>query len=170
MRSTTDEEYIAYVSARLPALKRLAYLLSGNEHRADDLVQESVTKLYVRWTAARKADNIDRYVRSILVRTHIDETRRPWSRVRLFGAPPDTERAENSTIENRLLLHPALATLPARQRAVVVLRFLCDMSVEEVSDVMGCSTGTVKSQTVHGLAKLRQVLTDRDLAITSKER
>jgi RNA polymerase sigma-70 factor (sigma-E family) len=154
----------------LPTLKRLAYLLCGDEHRADDLVQESVTKLYMRWAAASKAGNLDSYVRSIVVRSYIDEVRRPWSRVRLFGAPPEPRRPESSAIENKLLLHTALATLPARQRAVVVLRFLCDLSVEDAADVMGCSQGTVKSQTVHGLAKLRQILTDRDLVLTPKEK
>src|ERR1041384_7742908 len=86
-----DEEYVEYVSARLPSLKRLAYQLCGDDHRADDLVQESITKLYTRWSSARKADNLDRYVRPRVVRTHIGETRRPGSRVRLFGAPPEKE-------------------------------------------------------------------------------
>src|ERR1051326_2141299 len=88
-----DEEFGAYVNARLPGLKRLAFLLCGDNHRADDLVQETVTRLYVKWSTARKADNLDRYVRAMLVRTYIDEGRRPWSRVRLFGAVPDLRPA-----------------------------------------------------------------------------
>ena len=141
-----DEEYVEYVSARLPSLKRLAYQLCGDDHRADDLVQESVTKLYTRWSLARKADNLDRYVRAIVVRTHIDETRRPWSRVRLFGAPPDRQGTTSSATEDRAVLRAALATLPAGQRAVLVLRFICDMSVEEVAQLLGCSPGTLKSR------------------------
>ncbi|WP_308442681.1 SigE family RNA polymerase sigma factor [Rugosimonospora africana] len=159
VRSEADEDYVEYVSARLPALKRLAHLLCGDDHRADDLVQESVTKLYTRWHNARKATNLDSYVRAIVVRTHIDNGRRPWSRVRLFGHPPDQARPESSTTEDRAVLRAALAALPAGQRAVLVLRFLCDLPVAEVGELLGCSPGTVKSQTSHGLANVRQALT-----------
>lgn len=164
----TDEEYVEYVSARLPWLKRLAYQLCGDDHRADDLVQESVTKLYLRWSSARKADNLDRYVRAIVVRTHIDETRRPWSRVRLFSAPPEQGATTTSGTEDRAVIRAALATLPPGQRAVLVLRFLCDLPVEEVGELLGCSSGTVKSQTAHGLTKLRQALTKREFAAMTR--
>src|SRR5689334_16113582 len=139
VRSEADEDYVEYVSARLPALKRLAYLLCGDDHRADDLVQESVTKLYVRWSSARKASNLDGYVRAIVIRTHIDNGRRPWSRVRLFGQPPDRGLADGAGPEDRAVLRAALAALPAGQRAVLVLRFLCDLPVSEVSELLGCS-------------------------------
>jgi len=166
--SQSDEEYVEYVTARLPALKRLAYRLCGDDHRADDLVQESVTKLYMRWSSAHRIDNLDGYVRAILVRTHIDETRRPWSRVRLFGALPDHQRAAGPATEDHAVLRAALATLPPGQRAVLVLRFLCDLPVAEVGELLGCSSGTVKSQTAHGLAKLRQVLAKREFAMITK--
>lgn len=158
--SVKDDEYVEYVRARLPELKRLAYLLCGDDHRADDLVQESVTKLYVSWSAARKADNLDRYVRTIVVRTHIDDTRRAWFRVRLFGAVPDRAQPVPCGSDDRLVLRAALAGLPAGQRAVLVLRFLCDLPVTEVADILGCAGGTVKSQSAHGLAKLRAALED----------
>src|SRR5215470_12167403 len=99
-----DREFVDYVTARLPALKRLAYLLCGDDHRADDLVQESVIKLYVSWHNARKAGNLDGYVRAILVRTHIDNGRRPWSRVRLFGQPPEQGHVDISGSEDRAVL------------------------------------------------------------------
>jgi RNA polymerase sigma-70 factor (sigma-E family) len=166
--SQSDEDYVEYVTARLPALKRLAYQLCGDDHRADDLVQESVTKLYTRWSSAHRVDNLDAYVRAILVRTHIDETRRPWSRVRLFGALPDHQGAAGPAIEDRSVLRAALAALPAGQRAVLVLRFLCDLPVAEVGELLGCSEGTVKSQTAHGLAKLRQALGTRAFAMITK--
>ena len=165
----TDDDYVAYVSARLPALKRFAYLLCGDEHRADDLVQESVTKLYLRWRNARDADNLDRYVRAIVVRTHIDETRRPVFRVRLCGTIPDQRAGESPDTESAAALRSALSRLPAGQRAVLVLRFLCDVPVNEVGELLGCSPGTVKSQTSHGLAKLRHVLEIRDFAPIAKE-
>ena len=169
MDDGADDEFIAYVSGRLPALKRLAYLLSGDEHSADDLVQESVTKLYLRWRSACRADNLDRYVRAIVVRTHIDETRRPWYRVRLFGIPPEPRRESDvPDADTAGALRVALSRLPAGQRAVLVLRFLCDVPVDEVADMLGCSPGTVKSQTSHGIAKLRQLLDRRDFVSTAK--
>lgn len=169
MGSDHDEEYIEFVGPRLPSLKRLAFLLCGDDHRADDLVQESVTKLYVHWSSARRANNLERYLRSIVVRTHIDETRRPWSRVRLFGALPDRPQADRPGVEesihgDRPMMRAALAQLPAGQRAVLVLRFLCDLPVTEVGELLGCSDGTVKSQTSHGLAKLRHILSTREFA------
>src|SRR5215470_2491078 len=102
-----DREFVDYVTARLPDLKRLAFLLCGSDDRADDLVQESVIKLYVKWSTARKADNLDRYVRSMLVRTHIDEARRPWSRVRLFGTVPDQRPAAEVSSDDRAELRAA---------------------------------------------------------------
>ncbi len=169
MGNGSDDEYMSYVRARLPAIKRLAYLLCGDEHRADDLVQESITKLYVRWRTARSADNLDRYVRAMVVRTHIDDTRRPWYRVRLFGTPPEPPQPMHSRdTETAAALRDALAQLPAGQRAVLVLRFLCDVPVNEASVMLGCSPGTVKSQTSHGLTKLRQLLDGRDFAMNTK--
>ncbi len=167
VRSNADDEYVEYVSARLPALKRLAFLLCGDDHRADDLVQESVTKLYVRWQNARKASNLDAYVRAIVVHTHIDNGRRPWSRVRLFGQLPDEGRPDSSGPEDQALLRAALAALPAGQRAVLVLRFLCDLPVAEVSELLACTPGTVKSQTSHGLANVRQALTKLGYPMTA---
>jgi RNA polymerase sigma-70 factor (sigma-E family) len=166
-----DEDYVAYVGARLPTLKRLAFLLCGDDHRADDLVQESLTRLYLRWRHARNAEHLDRYVRAIVVRAHIDETRRPWFRVRLFGTVPEPQPTGYARdTDSATGVREALSRLPAGQRAVLVLRFLCDMPVNEVADVLRCSPGTVKSQTSHGLAKLRHILTDNDFAMTAKER
>jgi len=145
--SGSDEDYVAYVSTRLPVLKRLAYLLCGDEHRADDLVQESITKLYVRWSAASRADNLDAYVRTIVVRTHIDDTRRPWSRVRLFGAVPDDRVVPDAGLDDRQLLRSALDSLPPGQRAVPVLRFLEDLPVAEVRC---CGHPVPASATCHG--------------------
>ena len=162
MRSASDEGYVEYVEARLPALKRLAYLLCGDDHRADDLVQESIVKLYVKWSTASRADNLDAYARAIVVRTHIDNGRRPWSRVSLFGQAPDQRGEPDRDRSDRYLLHDALGRLPAGQRAVLVLRYLCDLSIDEVAGNLGCSPGTVKSQSAHGLKNVAAaVLTGR---------
>ena len=161
MEEAWETEYTEYVTARLPHLRRLAYQLSGDAHRADDLVQESITKLYIHWARARAADHLDAYVRSIVVRTFLDERRRIWSRVRLFGTPPESPipaSAGSAGVDDRELVRTALARLPHRQRAVLVLRYLCDLPVDEVATALRCSPGTVKSQAHHALASLRRML------------
>jgi RNA polymerase sigma-70 factor (sigma-E family) len=164
-----DDDYVDYISARLPALKRLAYQLCGSEHRADDLVQETITKAFMKWPKIRQVDRINQYVNSIMVRTHIDDTRRGWFGVRLFDSPPD-RGTDDRPYEDRAVVHQALAHLPARQRAAVVLRYLYDLPIDEVAEVLGCTAGTVKSQTHHAMAKLRAVLGDRDLISGAKEK
>ena len=161
MAASADREYTDFVSPRLPALRRLAHHLCGDAHQADDLVQETVTKLYVRWPL-RGVDNIDGYVRTMLVRTFIDERRRGWWRVRLFGgAARDLPSTAQPGAEEHTVLRSVLAQVPPRQQAVLVLRFLYDLPVTEVAAVLGCSPGTVKSQTAHGLAAMRRLLGDR---------
>lgn len=155
------DDYDAYVTGRLQTLRRSAYLLCGDWDRGDDLVQRVLTQLFVHWKRARKADNLDAYVHTMLVRRFIDEQRSSWvRRVRLFGAGTQPEPAAAAAIDpsTRLDLHAALGRLPARQRAVVVLRFLQDLSVEQTADALGCSAGTVKSQTSRALDALRRLL------------
>ncbi|MEV0151877.1 MULTISPECIES: SigE family RNA polymerase sigma factor [unclassified Nonomuraea] len=153
-----DDEYTAYVSGRLPWLRRVAYLLCQDWHRADDLVQTAITRLYVKWRRARAADDLDAYVRVILVRVFLAEQRGGWfSRVRVTHAPP-ADLAERDDRDLALDLRRALAAVPPRQRATLVLRFHCDLSVVQTAQVLGCSTGTVKSQTARGLAALREKL------------
>jgi len=168
MAEGSDTEYVAYVHGRTTALRRTAFLLCGDEHQADDLVQETITKLYARWPRISRADNIDAYVHTMLVRTFLDEKRRGWWKVRL-GAPPDRAApvAPAHGIEERTMLRAALSQVPPRQQAVLVLRFLCDQPVAEVARVLGCSEGTVKSQTTHGLTALRRVLGDHINALGS---
>ncbi|GAB2612935.1 SigE family RNA polymerase sigma factor [Streptomyces capparidis] len=173
MRAARDEEeFTAYVTARLPELRRLAVLLCKDEHRADDVVQTAVTRLFVHWRRARAADDTDRYVRQILVRCFLSEQRLAWARVRLTGAPrdtPDPPAAPGPDVETRAVVHSALSRVPPRQRAVLVLRFLCDLSVAEVAATLGCSPGNVKSQTARGLAKLRALLGEPATTAVTKE-
>lgn len=157
-----DHAYLEYVNARVPALRRLAYSLSGDDHQADDLVQETLTKLYLRWQRASAADNVDAYVHSMLVRNFIDEKRRGWWRVRLPGALPERPVAETGTShEDRTVLRDALSKVPPRQQAVLVLRFLHDLTVDDVAEILNCSAGTVKSQSARGLEALRKRLGGR---------
>ncbi|WP_433833732.1 SigE family RNA polymerase sigma factor [Actinoplanes sp. CA-015351] len=158
--STADDEYLAYVNGRLPALRRLAYLLSGNRDQADDLVQETITKLYARWSRISRADNVDAYVHTMIVRAFLDEKRRGWWRVGLFGSIPEQEAPQRDEKEDRTMLRAALKQVPPKQQAVLVLRFLYDRPVAEVAQILGCSEGTVKSQTSHGLNALRRIIGD----------
>jgi RNA polymerase sigma-70 factor (sigma-E family) len=160
----SDEEYVDYVAARIPALRRLAFLLTSDPHRADDLVQQTITTLYVKWRRARLADNLDAYVRTMLVRTFVDERRLAWARVRLFREMPEPPPAEEHGVEDRQVVRSALSRVPRRQQAVLVLRFFYDLPVDEVAVVLGCSPGTVKSQTSRGLTTLRRLLGERQFA------
>lgn len=164
MPDASDQEYIEYVTARLPALRRLAYGLCGDRDQADDLVQETATRLYLRWARIAEVERLDAYVRTVLVRHFLDTRRRGWWRVHLFGGPPDVRSTEDRGVEERTVLRDALAEVPPRQRAVLVLRFLHDLPVEEVARTLGCSPGTVKSQTSHGLAAMRRLLGNREMA------
>ena len=158
-----DEAYTAYVSAKVPWLRRVAYLLCEDWHRADDLVQTAITKLYVNWRRAARMENLDGYVRVILVNTYLAEQRTSWwRRVVPLQHPDEHEPAaatEPADPDAALDTMAALATLPPRQRAAIVLRHYCDLSVEETAEILGCSTGTIKSQTSRGLATLRAALT-----------
>jgi RNA polymerase sigma-70 factor (sigma-E family) len=170
MRDGSEQEYVDYVTARIPALRRLAFLLAGDEHRADDVVQQTITRLYVKWRHAQAATNLDGYVRTMLVRTYVDERRLGWARVRLFRDTPEPRAVENhgmfgnDGIEDRQVVRAALRQVPRRQQAVLVLRFFYDLPVEEVAGMLGCTTGTVKSQTARGLATLRRLLGEREFA------
>ncbi|MFD4642627.1 SigE family RNA polymerase sigma factor [Lentzea sp. NPDC058436] len=153
-----DTEYTEYVTAALPWLRRTAYLLCGDVHSADDVVQVAITRLYTNWRRARAADNTDAYVRAILVRTFLNERRRPWSRVRLFDRVDELHSVTNPDLETREEVRVALMRVAPGQRAVLVLRFLFDLPVAEVARALRCSEGTVKSQTSAGLAALRTQL------------
>ncbi|GAA4248916.1 SigE family RNA polymerase sigma factor [Dactylosporangium darangshiense] len=161
MRARAQEEYAEYVTGRLAALRQLAFLLCGDTHRADDIVQLTIEKLYLRWARVSAVEHLDQYVRQMLVRTFLDERRRPWARVALTPwGPPEPPPAPPQGVDEALVLRAALARVPRRQQAVIVLRYLCDLPVEEVAGILGCSVGTVKSQCARGLATLRQLVGD----------
>jgi RNA polymerase sigma-70 factor (sigma-E family) len=163
----TEQDYEAYVTSRIAGLRRLGYHLCGSTSGADDLVQETITKLYVLWPRIRTVDDLDAYTRTVLVRTFLSERRRPWSRLASYDSPTETEALEPDA-DLRLLLRAALARVPRRQRAVLVLRFLCDLSVEEAARHLNCSAGTVKSQTSHGLKTMRRLLETAAFALTER--
>jgi RNA polymerase sigma-70 factor (sigma-E family) len=150
-------EFAEYVTARQQALRRAAYLLCRDVDRVEDLVQTAITKLFVSWRRARRADDLDAYAHTVLVRVFLDEQRRGWWRMRSLEASPELA-APVVDSDTRLTVEEALAALTPRQRAVVVLRFYRDLDVEQTAQALGCSAGTVKSQTHRALGVLRAAL------------
>ena len=153
-----DTAFRDYVVERRPQLYRSAYLLCGDPHRAEDVVQDALVRLFVAWPRVRRANNVDAYARRIIVNSHYDQHRRPWRREKATPAGPDRPTAEGFPAEDAQALWAALRQLPEGQRKVVVLRHLWGLSVEETSADLGISPGTVKSQTSDALAALRRAL------------
>lgn len=159
-----DREFDEYVDARALVMRRTAYLLCGDWHRAEDLVQTALTKLYVAWPRLRRDGAVDAYARKVLVHAAIDESRLAFRRrekvvdtVPDTPAPPDAP-ADDGTGAADVDVRRALAALPPGQRAVVVLRYWEDLSVTDTARLLGRSEGTVKSQAAKGLAALRALL------------
>jgi RNA polymerase sigma-70 factor (sigma-E family) len=168
MTAQTDEEFTAYMAESAVRLRRTAYLICGDWQRAEDELQAALVKLYLAWGKVRTRGSLDAFVRTTLVRGLIDEGRRPWRRERTQATLPDQPAAEPLPAEERLAVREALALVPPRQRAVLVLRFYEDCDIAETARLVGCSEGTVKSQTSRGLARLRELLTAADpAAVTS---
>ena len=173
MRAGDERAFTEYVGERLPALRRVAYLLCGDPHRADDVVQVTITKLYTHWRRVSGMANPDAYLRAMLVRTFISEQRVGWvRRIRLVGAAADAPvvvAPDGPDLETRAVVRAALARVAPRARAVLVLRFLLDLPVAEVAELLGCSQGNVKSQTSLGLKTLRGLLGGSRLALAGRE-
>jgi RNA polymerase sigma-70 factor (sigma-E family) len=159
--SPDGEEFGEFVRRRAAPLHRTAYLLCGDWHLANDLVQEALAKTYRHWARVQRADSPDAYVHRILV----NETNRHWHRrTRVATTIHDTEtdvavaRDATNEIVRRDGLRRALLVLPARQRATIVLRYLEGLSERETATILRCSEGTVKSQTSRALAALKNYL------------
>jgi RNA polymerase sigma-70 factor (sigma-E family) len=157
MKADQESEFTEYVAGRSAALGRTAHLLCGDWHKAEDLVQSVLVRLYAVWPRLRDRNAIDAYVRKMLVRAYLNERRRPWRREQPTDEAPEVETPDGfGGVETRMVLLGALATLPPRQRAVVVLRYWEDYSLEAAAVALGVSVGTVKSQAARGLAALRE--------------
>ncbi len=157
-RQERDRSFGEYVVGRRAHLYRTAYLLCGDPHRAEDIVQQALTKLYAAWPRASRLESVDAYVRRIVVNAHIDETRRPWRRERPVESGLDQPVDDAVSVEDSDALWTALRGLAPGQRRVVVLRHYWGLSVDETAADLGISPGTVKSQTADALARLRAAL------------
>ncbi|HSF37260.1 MAG TPA: SigE family RNA polymerase sigma factor [Nocardioides sp.] len=156
MARRDDPEFAAFAAACAPGLRRTAYLMCGDWDRAADVVQEALIRVYLAWPRLDQDRDVRAYARRAAVRVAIDQSRRRSSRevpTPRLGERPVADPTDQ--VADRALLMAALADLPPRQRACVVLRYYEDLSVETVAEVLGCRTGTVKSQTARGLAALR---------------
>jgi len=151
-----DVEFSAYMEARQPSLLRTAYLLTGDRHTAEDLVQTALAKLYLSWDKVQRRDSVDGYVRRILVNEHNSLWRRGWKkREHATDEIPESQHTDSYDEGQRGALWEVVQTLPRKARAVVVLRYYEQLSEAETADVLGISVGTVKSQSSRALAALR---------------
>jgi len=152
-----DAEFSEYFAARAHALRTTAFLLCGDWHRAEDITQVAMTKLYLAWPRLREY-GLDAYARQVVVRTFLAENRRLWRRREHLTSELSEPAVVDGDADQRLLVESALTVVPPRQRAVLVLRYWHDLSVEDTAKVLGCSTGTVKSQAARGIAALKRRL------------
>lgn len=154
-----DADFTDFVRARRAHLLRIALALTGDRHRAEDLLQTALVKLYVAWP---RVEHHEAYVRTTLVRANIDESRRPWRRETATDAVPDVPREDPEPGTSGLFR--ALQELPPMQRRVVVLRHWLDLSVAQTADELGISTGAVKTHSHRAVAALRASLQLSDVS------
>ncbi|RKN07536.1 SigE family RNA polymerase sigma factor [Streptomyces radicis] len=166
MRTEEVDTFHGFVRSRWAGLVRTAYLLTGDRHLAEDVAQTALAKAYRSWPRVMRSDNPDAYVRRILVSCHRDRFRKRRVPEHLMDVPPEAIAAQDdmARADERDRLAAALARLPMRQRAVVVLRYWEDLSEAEVAQTLGCSIGTVKSQASKALSKLRATLGQGQIA------
>jgi RNA polymerase sigma-70 factor (sigma-E family) len=157
------DAFAAFAAARSGALIRLAYVLTGDQHAAEDLLQTALAKAAARWGRIHSAP--EAYVRQIMYREQVSSWRRRARRREMTMADLPDRAAEvpATSEETRLSLQAALRALPAGKRAVLVLRYLEDLPEAQVADILGCSVGTVRSQTHKAITQLRSVLASAGL-------
>jgi RNA polymerase sigma-70 factor (sigma-E family) len=153
-----EQSFREYVGARTAQLSRVAYVLTGDFHLAEDLVQQTLLRVAERWQRVNAAGDPHAYVRRVLYNQYVSWWRRNRLRLDLRAEPPDRPVHDASgTVVASLMVRQALTRLTPRQRAVLVLRYLEDLTEAQTADVLGCAVGTVKSQVRAALAKLRLV-------------
>ncbi len=155
--TSAEDAFIEFAELAGPRLRRTAFLLCGDWHAAEDLAQTALAKVFVAWRRINYQDAAHAYATRTLINTYLADRRRKRPVELITDRVPD-HPAEQYPAESRIVVMDALATLPPRARAVIVLRYWSDQSVEQVAGLLGCSTGNVKSQTARALDKLRAVL------------
>lgn len=153
--SRTDE-FEEFAFAHAPRLGRVAWLLTGDHHAAEDLVQDTLTKLYVHWGRVARSDDPVRYARATMLNTYISGRRKRSSTERPTDTVPDGPGETDDSV--RLDLLRALATLPMLDRTIVVLRYFEDMSPPDIASHLGLTSGAVRTRTSRALARIRPLL------------
>ncbi|MEV6111648.1 SigE family RNA polymerase sigma factor [Streptomyces sp. NPDC052109] len=162
-KKARNEEFQGFMIGRWPRLMRTAFLLTGEQHAAEDLVQSTLERVYVSWRKVGAADDPEAYVRRVMINLHARKHRR---KLKEFLAPKDDSGLVHEVpdtgdriaqADDRGALLEALAELPVRQREAVVLRYWEDLTETQAAEAMGCSVGTVKSNAAKGIAKLRAI-------------
>ncbi|MBE1485196.1 SigE family RNA polymerase sigma factor [Plantactinospora soyae] len=150
-----------FVTSRTPALMRVAYLLTGDRHAAEDLLQSALARTITKWPTLRNADP-EGYVRTVMYREQVSWWRRlrRYREIRLTEADEGIDPDRSGGTDVRLAMRAALRRLPPAQRAVVVLRYYEDLTETQVAEMLGCSVGTVRSRTHRAIARLRRMLPD----------
>ena len=158
MRAKDPAAFVEWASARGRSLRGIAYLIVGDHQLAEDLVQEALTKVYVAWPRIRDTAKAEAYARKTISTTAISWWRRKSSGERPHEHLPErvTGDRESSDVVDQTWIWQELQALPLRQRAAIVLRYYEDLSVAETADHLGCSVGTVKSQSSKAIANLRR--------------
>ena len=168
-----DVEFASFVDGRFTALQRFGYLLTGEWHLAEDLVQTSLAKVWFKRKSLRSAAALECYTRTVMVNTNTQWWRRKWKGESPTEVLPEAAApSPYGVVDDRDLLLRALASCRERTRAALVLRYFEDLPDAEVAQIMGCSSGTVKSHISRGLARLREhhLLTDLPTAATPERR
>jgi RNA polymerase sigma-70 factor (sigma-E family) len=154
--SARQRDFADFFAARFDSARRIAYAMCGDWVEAEEIAQTGFVRMYAHWGRVR-SETADAYLRTVLTRVFLDTKRRGRARERTVAEVPDRPiPAGTEPTEERELLLAALRQVPPRQRAVLVLRFVQDLSVDQAAATLGCSTGPVKSQTARGLETLRQ--------------
>ncbi|MDX6280813.1 MAG: hypothetical protein QOH03_1884 [Kribbellaceae bacterium] len=162
MRRGDEADFTEFAAAAVGRLRRTAYLMCGDWHRAEDAAQDALVRIYRRWDKLNRQNGLTTYAHKVVVSVVLDQARRPWRREHSTAEPGELPRPDPATtIDDRHLVIAALERIPPGQRACVVLRHYADLTIEDTARVLGVSTGTVKSQTSKGLLQLRQLLGER---------
>lgn len=168
-----EADFTAYLQARQGRLLRTAYLLTGDQHQAEDLLQTSLAKLYLAWDRVKDRESVDAYIRRIMVNENNSLWRRAWRRRELSTDQVPDGTGETPAYDDGAgtALWAAVQTLPRKARAVLVLRYYEELTEAETAEVLGIAVGTVKSQTSRALATLRErVADDQILGLREEER
>jgi RNA polymerase sigma-70 factor (sigma-E family) len=157
-RAANDEEFTAFVAAASPRLRRTAYLMVRDWHLAQDLTQTTLARMYASWPRIRRSANVTAYSRRVLMNAVFDHGKRRSGSEVVLADLPERPATGTAGTDLHVVLLDALATLPVRDQAIVVLRHWEDQSVEAVAEILGVSVSVVKMQSARSLTRLRAVL------------